>query len=591
MSAEQLSPGTNFTEPREGPVDIASASTAIGAMEAIAEKGPVGSPQLLGSLEGYKQIFGQPYLASPGYRAVKAFFENGGSSLWFSRAGHYDTIGDKSTLDMVSALLQLQGDGPANTFLLNATSPGAHGNALAVVPTRVDTLAATGGALAASAQTSYVVSDVRRLYVGAQVHIKDTVAPTTNNLRVIITSIDPTAKRIMFPSATPAGAITAGNVYLEEFNLSTYKGGVAQTPSYSLMSMSTTAGSKYFMTVINKGDPADHILVKTNDALVLSNTVDPRPATSSTSLPFTSGSDGTTPTDADFVGDSAGGTGLYAFDTIEDINLLAIPGRCTATVHAGITTYVEYRGFIFGVLATNSGLTPEQAKTYVDTTANLYSEFAAIYYPWIKATDPVTGVLGTFSPEGDIMGVYARVDATRGVQKAPAGTPDSKLVNVLGVERTLTKTDRDLLYPANINTINAFKGKGTVLWGSRTLALGQFRQIPVRRVFLFARMSIKAGTMWVTFEENNATTRARVRKSVGAWLLRQWRRGVLKGKTASEAFYILCDETNNPPSVENAGNLKCRVGLAVSRPAEFLDFELVQDTRALDKELAEAGIS
>lgn len=586
--SDQLSPGVSFSEPREAPGEIASASTALGGMSGVAERGPVDSPVLIGSFFEYQKIFGGFYLGSPLPYAVKAFFDNGGQSLYVNRNGHYTDVTSRTSLDMVSALLQLQGDGPANTFLLNASSPGAHGNALAVTPTRVDTLVATGAGLAVSAQTSYVVSDIRQLYVGAQVAIKDHMTPT-KLLRVIITSIDPVAKRIVFASATPSDVIAAGDVFLEEFSLGVYRGGVLQETIVQL-SMSTTAGDRYFLDAINTGDPMRQILVKTNNALALSNTVDPRPATSGTSLPFTTGSDGTTVADADVIGSAAGPTGLYSFDTIEDVNLLAVPGRCTTTIHQGLITYAEGRGFIFAILAVNKGQTPAQAKTYVTTTSNLYSEYASVYYPWVKKTDPVTGLLGTFSPEGDIMGVYARTDATRGVQKAPAGTPDGRLMNVLGPERDLTLTDRNSLYPANINMLCAFPGKGTVVWGSRTLSTSQFQQIPVRRVFNFVKLSLKAGTMWVVFEENSAATRARVRKSVAAFLLRLWRRGVLKGAKASEAFTVVCDESNNPPSVENAGQLICRISLAVSRPAEFVSFELVQDTRALDAELAAAGV-
>jgi phage tail sheath protein FI len=161
---------------------------------------------------------------------------------------------------------------------------------------------------------------------------------------------------------------------------------------------------------------------------------------------------------------------------------------------------------------------------------------------------------------------------------------------VLGVERTLTSADRDLLYPSNVNPVLAKTGEGILVFGSRTLANSTFRQINVRRVFNFVKRSLNSGLQWVVFEPSDATTRGRVRAAVNVFLLRQWRNGLLKGTKATDAFYVVCDETNNPPSVELAGQLVCKIGLAIARPAEFVTFQLVQDTRAVDAELAQAGL-
>lgn len=584
---ELLSPGVAFTEPRVTPAEIASASTSIASFIGIAERGPINDPVLIGSFEEYVQIYGGFYLGSPLPGAVKAFFDNGGKSTYINRVGHYTTITNPATLDAVQSQLQLSGDGPANTALMKASSHGSHGDALSLTTRRIDTLIATTGAIAAAPITEQVLSDIRRIYVGAQVRIEDSVTPA-NKIRFVVLRIDTGQKKVYFASATATGAIAIGNVMLEEWDLTILRDGSFHE-KISRLTQSTLAGELYFKDRVNNGDPKRQVVVFTDNALAATPSVDPRPV-DITSSPLTGGSNGTTPNDADHVGDPASKTGLNAFDSIDDVNIMSIPGRCTSTVHQAIIAYCERRQLLFGVLAVNQGQTPQQAKTYVQVTANLFSEYAAIYYPWVKISDPVTGLLVNHTPEGHAIGVYSRTDATRGVQKAPAGTPDGRLVNVLGPERPLTESDRDLLYPANINPIVAFPGKGTLLFGSRTLSSSEFRQINVRRVFNFVKLSLRNGTLFLVFEPNDSNTRAKVRKTVGSFLLRLWRRGVLKGEKATEAFFIICDETNNPPSVEQAGYLICRVGLAISRPAEFVIFELVQDTRALDAELAAAGV-
>ncbi len=586
--AEQLSPGTEFTEPRSGAPVISAASSSIASIVGICERGPINRPVLIGGYDKFTKIFGSRVYGSYVPGSVKGFFDNGGKSLYIVRVGHYTTITDASTLDAVKATLQLLGDGASNTALISASSHGLHGNALGLSTVRQDSLIGTAAAGFPGVASSVVVSDVRRLYVGAQVRLTNGV----NNARGVVSRIDETSKTIYFTAAvTPLAAAVAApaSVYLEEVDFLVYRNGSFQK-RYAQLAMSTLSGSKYFKDAINTNDPEDQIEVTTDNAHTLTSSSDPRPV-DITNTAFASGSDGTLPNDTDHVGSTSSKTGLYALDSVDDVVNVAIPGKVSATVHNAMLAYTEGRKDMFAVLDTNVAQTPAAVKTSIQTTENLYSEYGAVYYPWLKITDQDTGLLTLYPPSGFIMGVFARNDAARGVQKAPAGTPDGRLVNVLGPERDLDKTDRDSLYPANINPIISMAGRGTVIYGARTLSTGDFRSLNIRRVFNFLKRSLDEGTKFIVFEPNDADTRALVRKTVGAFLLRQWRRKVLMGAKAADAFFITCDETNNPPSVQNAGQLICRIGLAVAKPAEFITFELVQDTRALDAELNAAGVA
>jgi len=57
---------------------------------------------------------------------------------------------------------------------------------------------------------------------------------------------------------------------------------------------------------------------------------------------------------------------------------------------------------------------------------------------------------------------------------------------------------------------------------------------------------------------------------VRAFLDSIWRRGMLDGATAADAFFVRCDETTNPPQERDQGRLWCLVGLQPPWPAEFV---------------------
>jgi phage tail sheath protein FI len=178
-------------------------------------------------------------------------------------------------------------------------------------------------------------------------------------------------------------------------------------------------------------------------------------------------------------------------------------------------------------------------------------------------------------PSGHVAGVYARVDAARGVHKAPA---NEVIRGALGVETLVSKEGQAGLNPDGVNVIRLFDNNVTV-WGARTLAgagAPEWRYIPSRRLFNFLRESIDQGTSWVVFEPNAPDLWSKVRRNVTAFLTTVWASGALLGATAEQAFYVRCDETTNPPEVRDLGQLVTEVGVALVRPAEFVVFRISQ---------------
>jgi phage tail sheath protein FI len=178
-------------------------------------------------------------------------------------------------------------------------------------------------------------------------------------------------------------------------------------------------------------------------------------------------------------------------------------------------------------------------------------------------------------PSGHIAGIYARVDTQRGVHKAPA---NEVVFGALGLAQKISKNQQDGLNPKGINCIRDLNGNIRV-WGARTIGgdmNGEFKYINVRRLFLFLRESIDEGTQWTVFEPNTPDLWARIRRNVIAFLTNVWRSGALFGNTPEQAFFVKCDEENNPPEVRDAGQVIIEIGVAVTKPAEFVIFRLSQ---------------
>jgi len=181
----------------------------------------------------------------------------------------------------------------------------------------------------------------------------------------------------------------------------------------------------------------------------------------------------------------------------------------------------------------------------------------------------------TLPPSGAIAGVYASTDTQRGVWKAPANVG---LANVIGPTVRLDTGQQDLLnYDAgtgkSINAIRAFAGKGTLVWGARTLAGNdnEWRYVPVRRFFSVVEESVKKSTYWAVFEPNDANTWIKVRGMIESYLTQKWREGALAGATTKEAFFVRCGlGTTMDAQDVLEGRLNVEIGMAVVRPAEFV---------------------
>jgi hypothetical protein len=210
------------------------------------------------------------------------------------------------------------------------------------------------------------------------------------------------------------------------------------------------------------------------------------------------------------------------------------------------------------------------------------SSYGAVYFPWLTMVDP-TGVSPDpimVPPSGFVTGMYARIDARRGVWKAPAGT-EANLGGAVGLTTQITDAQQDVLNPIGVNAIRFFPASGIVIWGARTLATQsdpEYRYIPIRRLAIFLEQSIYNGIQWAVFEPNDEDLWASLRLNIGAFMLTQFRAGAFQGDTPASGFFVKCDSQTNPQDQIDAGIVTVLVGFAPVRPAEFVVIRISQMT-------------
>lgn len=195
--------------------------------------------------------------------------------------------------------------------------------------------------------------------------------------------------------------------------------------------------------------------------------------------------------------------------------------------------------------------------------------------PYRNVINGIGSTLTLCPPSGAIAGIYALVDNQRGVWKAPANV---SLNGVIAPAASFTTSETDALNVdttsgKSINAIRAFVGKGTLVWGARTLAGNdnEWRYVSVRRFFNMVEESIKKSTYWAVFEPNDANTWVKVRGMIENYLTQKWREGALAGATPKDAFFVRCGlgVTMSAQDILE-GRMNVEIGMAVVRPAEFI---------------------
>ncbi len=606
----QLSPGVMVRE-TDFSFYVKQISTSSAAMVGVAERGPINKPVLVTSWEQFINTFGG-YIAA-GYLAyaARAFFDNGGAVLWVNRIAHLTDPTDRSTLtaeessatltgrDAVAASLQTGTPG-TDAITWTAQAPGTAGNTVSVAlvaegndtPLSVEItdtaitvhLATDGTGVATSTADEIAAAAMGDLTVSALVSAvtEDTgvvAAAASANLTGGADAAD--ALEI---SAINEGAwgdrlsVEIGDGSqdpVNTFDLTVrYKGNVVEV--FKNLSMDESAANHVELAVNDKSD-----WITTRDLSATTGLATDRPATGTYTL--SGGVDGLTDmSDIDYMGDPSQHTGFYAFDEIDALNILMAPGVTTAPVISGAIAYAESRKDLIFVADAPIHLEPQEAVDFrkgqgLYSHAAFNSSYAALYYPWVEITDPMTGKKKLVPPSGAVAGCYARSDQKTQVWYAPAGIDRGRILNALSVAYKTSRGERDVLYPEGVNVIAVFPDTGINIWGQRTLQSqpSAVDRVNVRRLMMYMEEAIAESSRFVVFQPNNPQTWRALLRLIKPFLQN------IKDKGGLYDFAVQCDEETNTPAVIDRYEIVCRIFVKPTKTAEFIELNFIMtDTGA-----------
>lgn len=282
-----------------------------------------------------------------------------------------------------------------------------------------------------------------------------------------------------------------------------------------------------------------------------------------------------------YIGSRADKKGIYALEKVDLFNLMCLPGVSDSGILMDAASYCQERRAFLIADAPKSADKLSSMVTTISGTALPKSDYAAVYYPWIKIGDPLNGgKLRSYPPSGTIAGLYARIDSSRGVWKAPAGT-EASLIGVQGVDYPLTDQENGILNPLGVNCIRIFPLYGAIAWGARTLMgadqmTSEYKYIPVRRLALFLEESLYRGLKWVVFEPNDEPLWMQIRLNIGAFMHDLFVQGAFQGVNPKDAYFVKCDKETTTQNEINQGVVNIWVGFAPLKPAEFVILHIQQ---------------
>jgi len=522
-------PGVYIEEIPSGVRTITGVATSITAFIGRAKKGPCDDPTLVQSFADYDRKFGGLWGKSTMSYAVQHYFLHGGKDALIVRVNNGAV---PATITLPTAIAN-------DDLVLEAANEGEWGNAL-------------------RAAVDYVTKDPATLF------------------NLTIQELEKAGSKEVVATET------FRNLSVDKTNIR-YISKVLEQQS-NLVRVETLSSEPPNKTVT---DPPDFTKDDNYEAAVAN-----------------SGHDGDDITDDQIAKDA--GKGLYALDNADLFNLLCIPPLSREsdvgdsdvgenTLVAAAKYCKDKRAmFIVDPPANPQGGSTLIAWTDVDSAKDKDGGInalrglmgtdatnVAVYFPRLKMADSLKeNRTEEFVPCGAVAGIFARIDAQRGVWKAPAGQ-EASFSGVRKLTYKMTDSQNGTLNPLGLNCLRTFPLYGNVIWGARTLAgadllASEWKYIPVRRMALYIEESLYRGTKWVVFEPNDEPLWAQIRLNIGAFMHNLFKQGAFQGQTPRDAYFVKCDKETTTQTDIDRGIVNILVGFAPLKPAEFVIIKLSQ---------------
>ncbi len=557
--AEYLSPGVYVEEYDSAARAIEGVGTSTAGFVGLAEKGPtIGAPVFIGNFGEFSRIFGgfltdyafgeYRYLAN----AVEQFFVNGGTRCFVSRV---------IPKGAVCATKKVKG------LTITAANEGKWGNRVQVFLSTVTRKKIQ--IVAENKDGSYQAKNLDGVLEGDVVCIG-------NEYNKVATIFDNT---ITFESKFKTKIVDDGlvpKVFLYLVTTDVVVRYKDEVEKYSDVSFNINSSSY----IVSRLERSEIVKIEYTPAKESGNPVELLFGAGNAEgvITLEGGNDGNIASIGaqTFLGEDGGPgkrTGVQSFIENNVVSMLAVPGVTIPEVMVGLVGHCEVSKSRVAVLDMPKEYT--KLNELIEYRGMIDSTYAAMYHPWIQVLDRSADKPGFIPPSGAVMGVYSRTDISRGVHKAPA----NETIFASGLKTNYTKNEQDMLNPEGINLIRALPGQGIRIWGARTASTNaSFKYINVRRLFIYIEESIKANTNWVVFEPNDTGLWTRLNLSISSFLDSCWRMGMFAGDSPQEAFFVdIGPNTMTRDDIDN-GRLICNVGIAPSKPAEFVIFRVTQHT-------------
>lgn len=559
--AEYLSPGVYVEEYDNSPRAMEGVGTSIAGFVGMAERGAaVGAPVLITNFADFTKKFGGflSEFTHGGYRylanSVEQFFANGGTSCYVARVVPEDAKKAEKTMGGLKVI---------------AANEGKWGNRIqvtlqSVMKKKMQLLEKSEN----NAQT-YTAKSTEGFREGDIVWVNGEY-----NRIAAIFDAEVTFEKEFTEDVVDNSLVPEVVLYLVETNIAVRYNDEAEeyagisfnisSPDYIGFKMESSALVTIEVDMSDEiGNPVEQILGEGVTAGMFT---------------LEEGNDGSLQkvNAGTFIGEDNGPgkrTGIQSFIENNVVSMMAVPGITIPEVMVSLVGHCENTGSRFAVLDMPEDMT--KTDDLITYRSMIDSTYAAMYHPWIQVFDRSSKKAGFIPPSGAVLGVYSRTDINRGVHKAPA----NETVFCTGLKTNYTTAEQNILNPEGINILRSFPGQGIKIWGARTASSNSaFRYVNVRRLFIFVEESIKANTNWVVFEPNDSTLWSRVRMTIAAFLDNLYRTGMLAGSTPEESYFVEIGATTMTQDDIRNGRLICNIGIAPSKPAEFVIFRVTQHT-------------
>lgn len=590
--ANYMSPGVYLTEADFSEYTVDTSSCVIGVVGA-ARRGPVGVPTLITTQEQLINTFGEPTEGEYGiYSALQVLTR--ANMLYYTRVVRSGVKASAGVLGTDKILYTAKATGPSYNGIKIIQSALDEDNTFSITVKSAEDVelesyqnlslkGTSSGFVEAviNGVSNYIMADVQ--YSGtlrSSTYILGSVNRGEGSGAYARAGVDGTDKMV-FRSKNFDSSLNGCLVVLSDmdgygfFDVTIKDNDDVLIESWSSLSVDPNS-DRFIETIVNNRSERIQVSVNTDETV---------PFVEQT-LVFSGGDDAIDGISTTDIIGKASGTGLYSFSNPEtvSIDVLIAPGWSdVGVINEGIAIAEDRADCIF-ILDTPFGLSAQEVIAWTNgsgsyTHQGFNSSYAAVYWPWLKISDPYSRKDIWLPPSGMVASAYAYNDEVAHPWNAPAGLDRGRLNRAIGVELSPTQGERDAVY-GNRNVVNPivnFISNGIVIWGQKTCQRTPtaLDRVNVRRLMNYLKRTIGNTTRSFVFEQNVDATWNRWRTAVEPILINT------KNNDGLYEYKIVFNVTDI--DIEN-NRMPINIYIKPTKTAEFihLTFNIMQYSASFD---------